>query len=280
MAITRLYLFSIILFPVTTIFAQDPFPEGYFMACQGTIFQDNWISSREPCCSALLWNDSVRMGISGGVISYYDRMDNLSNRSLYRVSGGGWISFDNLRLNCSISQLEAFSIYFEQNAFLSMGIRIYKSASVSLDLNGCHNGLHSSMEERRTRGDLGLSVLYRFRAVLVTGSLSKVTIKKAERQMNANDLTAAFGVHTKYGRIGAQGVTVSIMPYTNEPVQLIIGEEFRITERIGINASFSSNPLFIGIGFFAGFKNNDISVSLVNHPDLGWSRGFSIAHCR
>ena len=98
--------------------------------------------------------------------------------------------------------------------------------------------------------------------------------------MNANDITAAFGIHTKYGRVGAQGVLVSITPYSHGPVQLIIGEEFRITEKIGMNASFSSNPFFIGIGFFAGFKNSDINVSLVNHPDLGWSRGFSFAHCR
>jgi hypothetical protein len=279
MALIRVYILSMVLFPVT-LYAQNPFPEGYFMSGQGTVFQDNWISSREPYCSALLSNDSVRMGISAGAISYYDRMDNLSNRSLYRVSGGGWIEFDRVRLNCSFSQLEAFDIYYEQKAFMSIGTSIYKSAAVSLDVTGYRNGLHSSMENRRTRGDLGVSALYRFRAILVTGSLSNLTLKKAGRQMNESDLTAAFGLHTKYGRIGAQGAILSIMPYTHSPVRLIIGEEFRITERIGMNASFSSNPIFIGIGFFAGFKNSDLTVGLVNHPDLGWSRGFSVACSR
>ncbi|HEX2957244.1 MAG TPA: hypothetical protein VHO70_10450 [Chitinispirillaceae bacterium] len=270
----------LVIFTITLLFAQTPFPEGYFMSTQGTIFQDNWISSREPYGPALLANDSTRMGISAGAISYYDRMDNLSDRLLYRACGGGWVEFDKLRLNLWISQLEAFSIYFEQNTGLSIGTYIYKSASVSIDFQGYRNGLHHSTEPARTRADIGVSTLYKFRAVSVTGSISNLTLKKAGRHMNQEDLTATIGLHTKYSRIGAQGVVLKILPRADRPVQVIVGEEFRITERIGMNASFSSNPLFIGIGFFAGIKKSDLSVSLVNHPDLGWSRGFSIACSR
>jgi hypothetical protein len=270
-----------LLFLITiSLFAQSPFPEGYFMSTQGTIFQDNWISSREPYGPALLSNDSTRMGISTGAISYYDRMDNLSDRLLYRAYGGGWLEFDKMRCNLWISQLEAFNIYFEQTASISVGTYIYKSASICIDFQGYRNGLHHSTEPVRTRADIGISMLYKFRAVSVTGSLSNITVKKAGKEMNQEDLTAAIGLHTKYSRIGAQGVVLKIRPQAVSPVQVIVGEEFRITERIGINASFSSNPLLIGIGFFVGIKKSDLTVGLVNHPDLGWSRGFSLAYCK
>ncbi len=250
------------------------------MSTQGAIFQDNWLSSREPYAPALLANDSARMGISAGAISYYDRMNNLSDRLLYRVSGGGWFELDKIRCNLWISQLEAFDVYFEQKACLSVGMYVYKSASVSLDIQGYRNGLHRSAKRPRTRADIGISTMYKFRAVSVTGSISNATVKKAGKEMNQEDLTATIGLHTKYSRIGAQGVILKIMPQTVRPVQVIVGEEFRITERIGLNASFSSNPLLIGVGIFAGIKRSDLSVGLVNHPDLGWSRGFSIAYSR
>lgn len=274
--LTPQFLFLIVI----SLFAQSPFPEGYFMSTQGTIFQDNWISSREPYGPALLANDSSQMGISAGAISYYDRMDNLSDRSLYRAYGGGWLEFDKIRCNLWISQLEAFNVYFEQTACVSVGTYMYKSASVSIDFQGYRNGLHHSTEHARTRMDVGISTLYKFRAVSVTGSISNLTLKKAGNYMNQEDLTAAIGLHTKYSRIGAQGVIFKIMPRAVSPVQVIVGEEFRITERIGLNASFSSNPLLIGIGIFAGIRKSDLSVGLVNHPDLGWSRGFSIAYSR
>lgn len=280
MALTFKLTPPLLFLTVISLFAQSPFPEGYFMSTQGTIFQDNWISSREPYSPALLANDSAHIGISAGTISYYDRMDNLSDRLLYRVSGGGWLEFDKMRFNLWISQLEAFSVYFEQKGCISVGTYFYKSASISFDIQGYRNGLHHSTEHARTRADVGISTLYKFRAVSVTGSLSNLTIKKAGKDMNREDLTVAIGLHTKYSRIGAQGMILKIIPQAVSPVQVIAGEEFRITERIGINASFSSNPLLIGVGFFVGIKRNDLSVGLVNHPDLGWSRGFSIAYCR
>jgi hypothetical protein len=250
------------------------------MSTQGTVFQDNWISSREPYSSSLLSNDSVLIGFSAGAISYYDRMDNLESRSLYRVFGGGWIELDKLRLNLALSQLEAFSIYFEQRAFFSIGTYVRKSASFSIDFSGYRNGLHMTEENRRTRGDIGFSARYKFRAISITGTIFNLTVKQPGKNMNTDDLTASVGLHTKYSRIGAQGAIITVTPYAPSPVRLLIGEEFRITDRIGMHASFSSNPLFIGIGFFAGFKNNDLTVGLVNHHELGWSRGFSLAYCR
>jgi hypothetical protein len=280
MALIRASIFLIFLFTFYPLFAQSPFPEGYFMSNQGTVFQDNWISSREPYGSSLLSNDSAFIGFSAGAISYYDRMDNLENRSLYRAFGGGWIELDKLRLNLAFSQLEAFSIYFEQKVFLSIGTYVRKSASFSIDVSGYRNGLHTTEEDRRTRGDIGLSARYKFRAISITGSIFNLTIKKPGTNMNTDDLMALIGLHTKYSKIGAQGAIITVTPYAPSPIRLIIGEEFKITDRIGMHASFSSNPLFIGIGFFAGFKNSDVTVGLINHQDLGWSRGFSLAYCR
>jgi hypothetical protein len=204
-------------------------------------------------------------------------MDNLENRSLYSLYGGGWFAWKQIRLNCTYTQFEAFGIYYENILYLSTGVHLSKHLNLSLDLTGSRSGIYDRARSSRTCAESAISLRYKFSVVSITATADHLTLKGPGGTATDPPLQLRTGIHTHYNAIGAQGVIISVTPGAQEPVRFIIGEEFRFSKHTGVNASIASNPFFVGIGFFAGIKNGDISVGLINHPDLGWSRGCSVS---
>ncbi|MBN2188851.1 MAG: hypothetical protein JW699_05310, partial [Chitinispirillaceae bacterium] len=79
---------------------------------------------------------------------------------------------------------------------------------------------------------------------------------------------------------GGQGALVTVTPGEPRPVCFTIGEEYRITPSVAFHAALANNPLFISFGMAYSFGRAGVAVSLVNHPQLGWSQGVGAEYCR
>jgi hypothetical protein len=253
----------------------EPFPQGYAMGNLGTIICEDGPGGRNPLLSAAFMSDTFTFGVAASVTTYYDAMDNFDDRHLTTVSGGGWAAFKRLTVKTAISNFDALGVYREQSGYFSCAAALYRDLRISADLIGTRLVLNSSASEPLTLVETGFSLHIPIKIISFTASIDHLTIKPTRSDGADPPLHIRCGISTIQHAFGAQGVRFDITPEFEHPVGIAIGQEFRFSRFIAIHGAVANNPLFIGIGLAVFLGNGCASAAMVNHPLLGWSRGFS-----
>lgn len=245
----------------------------------GTVLWENGAQGCQPWISAAFCDSSRRFGVALGTVSYYDRMDNFRDESIYEVFGGIFWSIRRFRFKLAVSHFSALEMYYEQTGFLSAGFDLFPHLRAGIDFSGTMTGLSGFKQEKHTVGEGALTAWIPFKAAAFGLSLSHITLKPGRVQGVDAPLVIKSGFHTACNRLGAQGVVIEITPTHPHPVRFILGEQYRFFNTIALEASLANNPFLIGIGVLMEISSISASVSMVNHPVLGWSRGFAALHC-
>jgi hypothetical protein len=253
----------------------DPFPQGSLMGNLGTIISQNGPGSRAPLTSAGFMNDSLFAGVSASVCTYYDDMNNFQDRQFTSATGGGWLSFRRVRLKAAFSHFDALGAYREQSGYLSCAVALYRDFRVSLDLTGTRFFLVAPEENAVLLGQSGFSLFIPLKLVSFSTTVDHITLKSTRRNGGDPDIRIRLGIHTNQNTFGAQGVLITINPNYEHPVSVAIGQEFQLASFIALHGAVANNPLFFGLGVTVFIRTGSASAALVNHPVLGWSRGFS-----
>lgn len=264
--ITALILFMCV---TTASGMDDPFPSGYLMGNLGTIIWDDGMGGRSPWFPAAALHSGSGLVISAGAVSYYDRMDNLEDRLIYRAVSGAGYAGQIIKIKAAVSQFNAFGIFYSQTGFLSVGYRGF-----SLEATGQRFFVRGKKEMTRTLGELGAAVWVPFKYAAVMFQTEHIVLKES-RSGSDTPFLLRGSIHTKRNLFGAQGVTIEVIPSQVQPVRFTLGEEYRLFGWLGIHAAVSTNPVMIGIGVVAEWSRAGAALSFVSHPELGWSKGFT-----
>jgi hypothetical protein len=265
-----------ILLPAQTAFAglRDPFPAGFSMGTLGAVIDDRGASGREPWTSAALCADSAGWGFSLGGTSYYtSSTGGMGQTGITRAMGGGWYARKHVVCKAAVSHLSSFGVYYEQTGFVSVGSDYLRFVRMSIEIAGYRLGVRVQGTPVRTIAETGISAWAPFSWAALSLRIEHLVLASAESDGADPPLSFRCGIHTAQNRFGGQGALVTISPREPKPVCFTIGEEYRITPSIAFHAALANNPLFISFGMSYSFGRSGVAISLVNHPQLGWSQG-------
>ena len=254
---------------------RDPFPPGFSMGTLGSIIDENGASGREPWTGAALCADSAGFGFALSGTSYYGSVSGSAGKDgISQAMGGGWYARRHLVCKASIASLSAFSAYFEQTGFVSIGSDYLPFVRVSGEAAGYRLGARVQGMPVRTIAEAGLTAWVPWSWAAVSLRLQHLVLETAESDGIDPRFTIRCGIHTTQNRFGGQGVLITVTPDEPKPVCVAMGEEYRITPAAAFHAAFSNNPLFISFGMAFAFGRTGAAIALVNHSVLGWSQGF------
>ena len=253
----------------------SPFPQGYLMGNLGTIIAAGGPGGRSPMVSSAYMNDTVDLGLTATVCTFYDDMDNYQDRYIAAVTGGGWFARKRMRMKIAVTLFDALGTYREQSGFISCAMALYRSITVGVDLSGTRSYMPGTDFTPLTLGTAGVSLFIPLRLVSLSCTVDQLTVRSSRRDGADPQPRIICGIHTSEHAFGAQGVRIEINPRYEHPVSLALGQEFRIISRLAIHGAVANNPLFFGLGVTVFIGRGHASAALVNHPVLGWSKGFS-----
>lgn len=269
----------IILFCSFCLFAEirySPFSTGYSMGNLGTIIWDNTFCATQSWIPAAFCDTALGKGINITAVTYYDDMDNLQDRSIYEVTGGGYFTSRYVNIKLSGTFFNALDTYYEQSLFLSTAVAILPSLKISMECRGYRIGIHDQRNAVHTIGELGFTAWLRIRYAAISLQSDHIVVKQSTASGTAPLLNVKCGIHTRTNRFGAQGVMIEITPQEEFPLRWKIGEEIRILKWMGIQIGLANNPVQVALGLSVDMNHSGVSASLVNHPQLGWSKGVFI----
>ncbi len=253
---------------------REPFPLGYEMGNLGTILTPDCPGGREPFSPAAYLGDSLFAGICASVTTYYDDMDNFGDKFIATVAGGGWLRAGRVGLKAGISHFDALGAYRELTGRFSGTVTIWKGIRIGADITGIRLSTVSSEGYVKTLGESGFSLFVPLRMISFSFSVDRLTVKSAATAGVDRAPHIRCGLHTAAHTFGAQGVRVDILPENPQPVSVAIGEELRISRSLALQGAVANNPIFVAVGISLFIADGCASAALVNHPVLGWSRGF------
>jgi hypothetical protein len=253
----------------------DPFPFGYSMGNNGTIIQTNAISGRQPWTPASFYADTLRYGLSGGGIDYYDPMDNSGPSRICQAFGGAWYNNQKYTVKAYYAYLDGMGIYNEQQGVVSMAFRALPAASTGVEIQAYRAGLTDGSGEHSSFVQAGLSLLVSGRFASVSFLLSGIPLKSPLDDGIGRAPSVRAGVHTRLSGLGAQGVLVEISKAGDYALKVTVGEEYCLGKNFSLCTALSTNPFMLFFGVTASWTKSSASISFVNHPVLGWSKGLS-----
>jgi hypothetical protein len=260
---------------------RDPFPSGFSMGTLGAVIDCNGASGREPWTGSALCADTAGFGFALSGTTYYGSLT--GSDGISQAAGGGWYARKNFFCKASVGSLSAFSTYFEQTAFLSIGSDYLRFVRVSFEAMAYRFGVRVQGAPVRTIAETGFSAWVPWTWAALSFRMEHLLLETAESDAADPPLSFRCGIHAARNRFGGQGALVTITPGEPRPVCFTIGEEYRITPSIAFHAALANNPLFIGFGMaytFGRAGEAGLAISLVNHSKLGWSQGFGAEYCR
>lgn len=257
-----------------------PFPTGYSMGNLGTIIWDNTYCGTQSWTPAAFCDTALGKGVNITAVTYYDDMDNLQNRSIYEVTGGGYFTSRYIYIKLSSTYFDVLDTYYEQSFYFSTAVAVLPSLKVSMECRGYRIGIYNLRNTVHTIGELGFTAWLRIRSAAVSLQSDHIIVKRSTASGTAPLLNVKCGVHSKTSRFGAQGVMLEITPQEQFPLRWKIGEEIRILKWLGIQIGLANNPVQVALGLSVDMNHSGFSASLVNHPQLGWSKGVFMGYLR
>ncbi|MFP4014543.1 MAG: hypothetical protein ACLFVQ_10685 [Chitinispirillaceae bacterium] len=254
----------------------EPFPLGLSMSNQGGVMDAEGALGRQPWVpAAFLW-DTISCGVAACGTAYYWGME--KNASVLQYGAGGWLRRGRFVCKLSLVQFDALNVYYEQMIYVSVGLN-YRFLGLSVDVKPCRMGLWGTDDARAL---VTAAVTCLIRMGLVDLSLSADELVVESSGTNGSDPYHSFkaGLYTRRNRYGTQGVLVQTVPHMSKPVRFVIAQEYRIGSSFAVSAALSSNPTMISFGIAVDFSPVSGGAAVVNHPVLGWSKGFSIDYSK
>lgn len=256
----------------------QPFQYGFSMGNLGTIMPENEVAGFQPWIPAAFCKCNRRFGLACGAVSYYDKMDNLREKYIYNAFGGTYLAHKRFNLKLAISHFSALDMYFEQSGFTSLGFSLIKQIRISVEITGTRIGLRCLDRNKQSTVDCGVSAFVPFRFTALALRVNHLTVKSGYVKGVNPKICIETGIHTVQNRFGAQGVLIETTPSSKQPIRFILGEQYRFFKCFAVEASIANNPFMIGLGVLLEIADVKSSVSLVNHPVLGWSKGFAVMY--
>lgn len=249
---------------------RDPFPIGAAMMPQGALVETQGALGREPWSPAAIYRDTLPWGAAFSAVSYHGA-DGAGGVSQY--AAGGFASFGAVICKMSLTGLDAMGVYYEQTAYFSAG-GIYKFMSLSAEAKSHRIGLKVGSSDVRSMTSLGSTIHADFRRISATVMAEGLTVSSS----GSPDVDPPFyfsgRICTVRNRYGSQGVMVKMTPVNDKPLRFIVAQEYRLSSNFAIGASLGSNPTMIGFGILVDKHPVSSGAAVVNHPLLGWSKGF------
>jgi len=246
------------------------------MGAQGTIVWQDGISGRQPWTPAAWYRDTLRFGLAAAAVFYYDPMDNYEKTSISQAAGGGWARLGMFTIKGAYEHFSALGMYLEQTGLLSVGLNAFRFVQISIDAELLRACVLDPGEESAIMLYAGETCWFPFRLAAI--SLSCARIRLAKLSHKGFDLPAIFrcGFHTTANKFGAQGVLLEVIDRRKDVIRFAAGEEYRFTRQFGLCAALSTNPNQMSFGIVFNTPNLGGYAALVNHPALGWSKGFGM----
>lgn len=250
----------------------EPFPLGFSMSNQGGLVDAEGALGRQPWVTAALLRDTLSWGVGACGTAYYGGLE--KNASVLQYGVGGWVKKGRFICKLSLVQFDALNVYYEQMIFLSAGLN-FRFLGFSADFKPCRMGLWGT-DDARALAAAGFTCLVRMG--LVDMSLSADDLVVESSGDTGSDPCHSFkaGLYTRRNRYGSQGVLVQYVPHMSKPIRFVIAQEYRIGNHVALSAALGSNPTMLSFGISVDFRPLGGGVALVNHPVLGWSKGFSV----
>ncbi len=268
--ILKLALLILFLYCIASAGLKDPFPLGSSMCTQGTLVHSEGMDGRQPWIPSAFYNDSTFYGIAACGASYYG---GINEGALLQYGIGGFLRRGHSVLKLALLQMDVMGIYFEQSVLGSAGF-FWNSVAFSVEARSMRLGLGETADIRAFTA-LGASVTGYFSFVEISLLIDGLTVESSgERSCESPPQVKTF-FQTRHGKYGAQGLQVDILPNQNKPLRFALAQEYRMNKSITLSAALSSNPTMISFGVKLELRHIGASVAAVNHPLLGWSRGFS-----
>jgi hypothetical protein len=125
-----------------------------------------------------------------------------------------------------------------------------------------------------------MSVLVSTRYAAVSLSCSNLPLKTAMDNGFDSPPTIQAGLHTRFNSIGAQGVACEISKEGDYTFRFSVGEEYNFNNCFSVCTALSTNPFMVHFGMTVFWSKSAASLTFVQHPVLGWSKGltFDWAH--
>ncbi|MDG5813468.1 hypothetical protein QA601_00100 [Chitinispirillales bacterium ANBcel5] len=247
------------------------------MSTQGAVLGSDGPQGREAWSPAAFYRDSLRLGISSYATLFYDAMDNLRDKHLTRLAVGGFLSWDRLVVKCAHSYFNALEIFFEHSFFLSAAYNLNR-LHAGVDLRYFRSGITIS-NERVNSYQGGLSVVIFTRHVSLSLSSPSLIYTSDDTHHKASRVIKA-GIHSSPNVFGSQGIIFEIEPQIDRPVRMTIAQEYSFSSQVSISFAVSGNPTQISLGITVTPGILTSAVSLVNHTELGWSKGVAVDYYR
>lgn len=258
----------------------SPFEPGYSMGTLGTVLWEDGPAGHEPWTPAAFLNDSLRFGFELAGIRYYDRMDNTGSSWLALACAGGWYRSPMLTVKAAYRQFDAFHLYAEQHGSISVGRPIGNVLAASVELDGTRAAIRSFGGEARTVVQGGITVRVPRPYASVTLQIAGLTLKQSGVSGLENVPRAALGIHTRRHRAGGLG-TVAEVRFEDRPrLRFRHGFEYRLGKSVALDLAVQTSPFLLAFGLTLDFAHYGTTVALVNHPVLGWSKGFGAQFTR
>ncbi len=256
--------------------ANDPFAVGYSMGNGGAVIQASGPSGRQPWNPACFYADTLRLGASVCGIDYYDAMDNLKSSRIVRANAGAWYARNRFVLKASYSHLNALDLYYEQQGFVSLGIKAFRALSASVELTANRAGFSVSGSENEKFMTGGVSLFVSGGSTALSVSCKSLPLKRASSEGFEPPITLDVGLHTTVHQFGAQGVVCSMTKESDYAFRFSIGESYFLSDHCALSGALSTNPFILHVGLSFSDARGGASIAFVNHPALGWSKGLTL----
>jgi len=253
--------------------ARDPFPVGYSMMSQGALVETEGSSARQPWTPAAHYRDSLRWGASAALVSYH------GGGSAAQYAAGGFGQFGPVVCKGALTRLDVMGIYYEQAFALSAGSR-WRFLSYSLEASHYRTGLTFSHADSRSTASAGATLCAVSRVVSAGVTAEGLTLFSGGLRDADPSPVISLRICTVRNRYGSQGAMIMFTPDDDAPIRFVFAHEYRIGKMFALSASITSNPTMIGIGLAVDRNPLNAAAAVVNHPQLGWSKGMSVDYAR
>jgi hypothetical protein len=249
-----------------------PFKTGFPMGTLGAVTDKN---SMLLCRDTLKNNDQALLwGLSATYTSFYDAMDNLRDKNVYKVGIDATVKKEHLFMYLSANQLNALSIYYEQYCSGGLDYRLLNLISIGVAVTGHRTGI-TSYNNNHVSAVLNGRLSARINNVVIGAQVCNVPLKSTRTSGVMPMLMYGLGIQTLENIFGSQAFRIEIRPDLEKQVRWILGDELAIGKIVTIQFAIANNPVQLSFGLLVKLKALQSSIALVNNEKLGWSKGVS-----
>ncbi len=257
-----------------------PFPEGFSMSTMGSILKKDGYTGRQPWISSAYTDDTTSLNVALYNIWYHSTILKAHEHRLMHTGLGLRFSWEKyLNLKAALSRFNAFSMYTEDRAYLSLSTRMIPFLRPGIQVSGSMYNLDIKGYDTRYSADIGFSAVVLLRSTALFVEVNSIPLKGRDIKNQVPELRAGFSVSGNL--LGSQGAAVVVDHIKDKPhISISAGERYYISKYIALCAGFNTNPMMLSFGFEVVPQGNAYGMSLVHLSRLGWSQGLSVEFCR